>query len=342
MAGLFDDDVMQAAILDAGSYLGGGRGGLLGATLQNQQRMKLAQVEILEKKRQEELERQRMEAIGKSMMMPESREEMGGFTGPPQTFPERAPSNWQEFAKRGMATAASGLFDADQFNTLFAKLMDTTGPMNVSAGAGAIMPLTGETLAERAPSNIQELEVLRSRPDLLAMDLARRQAGATNIGGIKPPSGYMMDPARPGAVTPIPGSPGDVKQKMEVNKYVEIGNAIDNYEKLLNELGTEVVPGENKAKLASAYQTMTVGLKELFELGALSGGDLDLMKGVANDPTAWDAMFRDDKEYSAPLNALRGMIQRKVAAASGKAPPTEDAEAKRAAVRAKAAAMGIQ
>lgn len=79
-------------------------------------------------------------------------------------------------------------------------------------------------------------------------------------------------------------------------------SSYDTYVKIYKEVGTEYFGGESKAKLKSAYTSLLLQMKEMENLGVLSGPDLDLMTAMIADPTSLDANLF----YGAQLGGLLG------------------------------------
>lgn len=78
----------------------------------------------------------------------------------------------------------------------------------------------------------------------------------------------------------------DEKWAEDVKTYDSMTKSINSYKEILNKTGTKIVPDADKLKLQAEYTNMLMGAKDLFELGVLTGPDMDLLQTVAEDPTS--------------------------------------------------------
>lgn len=67
---------------------------------------------------------------------------------------------------------------------------------------------------------------------------------------------------------------------------MDLESALNQYRDLVKDYGTEVVPGQNKAALRSAYTNLQMKLKEAMNLGVLNGPDLERIGSMITDPTS--------------------------------------------------------
>lgn len=106
------------------------------------------------------------------------------------------------------------------------------------------------------------------------------------------PSGFVpVDPNDLSkGVKPIPGSSADPVNTQEyrglARNIADVEASLNTYEGLLNQYGAEVIPGEGQLQLDAAYIDMLMGLKDLYELGALTGPDQQMIERVLADPTS--------------------------------------------------------
>lgn len=119
---------------------------------------------------------------------------------------------------------------------------------------------------------------------------------------------WVALPKKAGA-GPIVGAPvmgadgkplaGASKTPMEFTKGMtgvnELNKALDTYEQVLKEVGgpDALALGEKRAKLQGAYTALKMGLKNAYELGALTGPDVGVLEGALVDPTSPKIMLTD-------------------------------------------------
>jgi len=87
-------------------------------------------------------------------------------------------------------------------------------------------------------------------------------------------------------------------------------DALTHYESLLNEYGTETLPGEAKARLKAAHTNVILSAKEEAKLGALTGPDLDLMKAKFTDPTEVTSSVLPVSTFLSQVKDARAMGKR--------------------------------
>lgn len=142
-----------------------------------------------------------------------------------------------------------------------------------------------------------------------------------------PPAGYRK--SADGNLEPIPGGPADIGQKGLPQKYKDQVAAIDQfegtlgeYEKLLNEVGTEYWDSKKAARLDSLQTQMKFGIKGIEQTGALDRGSIEVMDGMIPDATGFraniDPLGRGAGRAKARVGELRNYVSRaKVALEKG-------------------------
>lgn len=132
------------------------------------------------------------------------------------------------------------------------------------------------------------------------------------------PAGYVpVDPNDLSkGVKPIPGSGKDPKNTSEYRKVdrqlKQVQGSVDSYEKLLNQYGAEVMPGKGKLELRTAYTNLLLDLKDLYNMGALQGPDLELMQQIIMDPTTFEAKGTEVASGRDSLVGQLGLVRQKL------------------------------
>tara|TARA_R110000824_G_scaffold366790_1_gene555909 strand:+ start:34 stop:1359 length:1326 start_codon:yes stop_codon:yes gene_type:complete len=133
--------------------------------------------------------------------------------------------------------------------------------------------------------NTMRLKLPKEYADL-GMNTAGSGSGGSGSGGSGSGSGdgsggFNVETIRP-------GFDKENQKKLDVS-MVNIGKlkaSVNQFSDLLDTHGLEVMPGKNRQKMASVYLALLMSLKDFLELGVLAGPDMDIIKGLINDPTA--------------------------------------------------------
>ena len=100
-------------------------------------------------------------------------------------------------------------------------------------------------------------------------------------------------------------SPTEQKEARQSTEVVgRAQDAYDKYTEMLNKHGPTIVPGKDKMELSSAYTNLKLEMKELFELGALSGPDMDLMEELLTDPTSLASQILEASDFQPQLDVV--------------------------------------
>lgn len=143
----------------------------------------------------------------------------------------------------------------------------------------------------------------------------------------------VESPGSPTGTTLIaePGSPEAKKAKEASNKIETMQATLNRYRQTLDKYGAQILPGEGKDVLSAAHTDLLLQLKELNELGAITGPDYELMLRAVKDPTSVSSEMRQQFGGMSSFNAQLDLIQDKLdtarALTSGKAPAEEKREA---------------
>ncbi len=111
---------------------------------------------------------------------------------------------------------------------------------------------------------------------------------------------YIDDKGNPKIVDASKGK-GDAYQTQ-----AQIEASLNNYRTQLGNYGTKIVPSGEKLKLKASYNDLLLEAKELYNLGALQGPDLELMNQVMQDPTMWTSQIYTGEQMLEQLDAAFG------------------------------------
>jgi hypothetical protein len=169
-------------------------------------------------------------------------------------------------------------------------------------GQGARMVSSVKNTASPGDVMSNQLGLARLAEDKRAHNMAdSRSREATAASMTKPfevtgPDGPMLvQQDKQGNIRPVHGytpKSANLKAPAEFSKAMtgvnELNRALDSYEQALKEAGgpSAIATGTNRAKLQGAYTSLKMGLKNAFELGALTGPDVGVLEGMLVDPTS--------------------------------------------------------
>lgn len=128
--------------------------------------------------------------------------------------------------------------------------------------------------------NTQQLKLPEAYRNL-GMNTTGSGSGGSGDGSGNGSGGFSVNTIRP-------GFDKENQKKLDV-AMVNIGKlkaSVNQFSDLLDTHGLEVMPGKNRQKMASGYLALLMSLKDFLELGVLAGPDMDIIKGLINDPTA--------------------------------------------------------
>lgn len=186
------------------------------------------------------------------------------------------------------------------------------------------------TAAERlaAQKEIAQMQI-DARKDMahLAASLRPAPAPHTSIAYSPDGKGYLVD-MRTGAQTPLenvgkaPGAgAGGVKLPIQAQKLQSslqnLESGLNAYEKLLkqyNPQSGDALTPEKRAAIATAFGDLRMQLKGAYELGAITGPDMQVLEGVLTDPTGPLGMakgaIRGTKTFDAQISQTRAALER--------------------------------
>lgn len=170
---------------------------------------------------------------------------------------------------------------------------------------------------------------MEGKKDLLHVAAALRPTPAphTQIAYDKDGKGYLVD-MRTGAQSPlenigkVPGAgaagaklPIQAQKMQSALQNLESGlNAYETLLKQYNPQNLDALTPEKRAALSSAFGDLRMQLKGAYELGAITGPDMQVLEGVLTDPTGALGMakgvMRGSKSFDAQISQVRAALNR--------------------------------
>ena len=163
------------------------------------------------------------------------------------------------------------------------------------------------------------------------------------VGGAPRPAGAPAPAGAPSAVAPtggtgapqpaptglqpiIPLQPKAPEAFMKASRQLnDLRGAIDDYKTELSS-GVWVVPknipipftdsgmplpaGEDSARVAGKYNSLLMGVKNLYELGALTGPDMAIIERQLTNPSSWTGLLTSKNAMNAQVKVLEDMLDR--------------------------------
>jgi hypothetical protein len=68
--------------------------------------------------------------------------------------------------------------------------------------------------------------------------------------------------------------------------------------------------GEDTANMSAKYISLLMGVKDLYQLGAITGPDLPLIEAQITNPSSWAGKFTTKKGFEAQIKSVEDMIER--------------------------------
>jgi len=158
-------------------------------------------------------------------------------------------------------------------------------------------------------------------------------AGGAPRGGA--PAGQVVPAAAPSGAPPVAGAPvpiiagtGAKPQEafMKASRQLnDLRGAIEDYKTELSS-GVWVLPknipipftdsgmplpaGEDTARVAGKYNSLLMGVKNLYELGALTGPDMSIIERQLTNPSSWTGLLTSKNAMNAQVKVLEDMLDR--------------------------------
>ena len=137
---------------------------------------------------------------------------------------------------------------------------------------------------QQAAATLKDRQDARAAEIQRSSDLFQRQ---NSVAGI--PDGdkvrVQIPGGGPGDFVDVPkqGTPAFIKAQAQLNQGAAQVTRLDNLMTLFKETGS-LEFGRQSGELDALFNATMVGFKEIFDLGVLSGDDMDLIQGVIPDP----------------------------------------------------------
>jgi len=160
---------------------------------------------------------------------------------------------------------------------------------------------------------------------------APRPAGAPAPSGapsaVAPTGGAGAPQAAPSGLQPIiPLQPKAPEAFMKASRQLnDLRGAIEDYKMELKS-GVWVIPknipipftdsglplpaGEDTARVAGKYNSLLMGVKNLYELGALTGPDMSIIERQLTNPSSWTGLLTSKNAMNAQVKVLEDMLDR--------------------------------
>jgi len=160
---------------------------------------------------------------------------------------------------------------------------------------------------------------------------APRPAGAPAPSGapsaVAPTGGAGAPQAAPSGLQPIiPLQPKAPEAFMKASRQLnDLRGAIEDYKMELKS-GVWVIPknipvpftdsgipmpiGEDSARVAGKYNSLLMGVKNLYELGALTGPDMSIIERQLTNPSSWTGLLTSKNAMNAQVKVLEDMLDR--------------------------------
>jgi len=100
------------------------------------------------------------------------------------------------------------------------------------------------------------------------------------------------------------------KARKAVGVLENVKQNFDRMSQLIEKYGSYEYGGAGGAEMETLTTTLKIQLKNLYELGALSGPDMSILSSQIKDPTSWGAMFTLDSNAKKMLEATKENLER--------------------------------
>lgn len=131
-------------------------------------------------------------------------------------------------------------------------------------------------------------------------------------------AGYQA-PAAMGAAAPAPQVSLSASERADYRKQIksvdELNRGFDLVEELVSQtgVGPGTMIGRKGGNLSSAYTDLLMRMKNVYELGAITGPDQAILESVIVDPRSWEAWWKGvgtPEFFLGQVETLRGVVER--------------------------------
>jgi len=181
-----------------------------------------------------------------------------------------------------------------------------TGYYAIGGGGGGMPSATG---APRTPS---AAPAGAAAPTGQVVPPAAPTGAATTAGALQPiiagtgtkPQEAFMKGAK--QLNDLRGALADYKNELATGKWV----VPKNIPLPFSETGIPLPVGEDTATVAGKYNSLLMGVKNLYELGALTGPDMSIIERQLTNPASWSGLLTSKNAMNAQVKVLEDMLTR--------------------------------
>jgi hypothetical protein len=250
----------------------------------------------------------------------------GGAVSKTQTFADLTAAR-QATTSAGQLNLAREKFAFEQANPGMTIQEDANGLLAVNNRTGVAIPVVyGQTGfqpapaagAAPAPAAAPGASLMRQPPAALPGQRMPAIPGMTSVLDQTAAPAAMPMPNVEGAR--IAGQPVGSKKEAPA-KFTETDMQLANLAGSVNAFRAEVArnkntsakwlpTGEDTANMQAKYISLLMGVKDLYQLGALTGPDLPLIETQITNPASWAGKFTTKKGFEAQIKTIEDMVER--------------------------------
>jgi hypothetical protein len=196
---------------------------------------------------------------------------------------------------------------------------DPSGLLAVNTRTGVATPIVyGPTGFQAAPAATPSASMMRQPPAALPGQRTPAIPGMSSVLDQTAAPAAMPMPNVEGAR--IAGQPVGSKKEAPA-KFTETDMQLANLAGSVNAFRAEVArnkntsakwlpTGEDTANMQAKYISLLMGVKDLYQLGALTGPDLPLIETQITNPASWAGKFTTKKGFEAQIKTIEDMVER--------------------------------
>jgi hypothetical protein len=198
---------------------------------------------------------------------------------------------------------------------------DPSGLVAVNTRTGIAIPVVyGPNGIQAAPAAAPGTSVMRQPTAATPSQRTPAIPGMTSV----------LDQTAPAAVNPAsatgattPGTRVAGKFRDAPENFVKTDNQLANLTGSLKSFKDEVknnqvtgakglFRGSDTARMTAKYQSLLMGVKDLYTLGALTGPDLGIIESQLTNPASWSGKMTSQKGFEEQIQVLEDMLKRNV------------------------------
>ncbi len=182
-----------------------------------------------------------------------------------------------------------------------------TGYYAIGGGGGGMPSATGAPRAPvAAPAGGAAMPTGQVVPPAAPTGAAPAAGGLQPIiagTGTKPQEAFMKGAKQ---LNDLRGALADYKNELATGKWV----VPKNIPLPFSETGIPLPVGEDTATVAGKYNSLLMGVKNLYELGALTGPDMSIIERQLTNPASWSGLLTSKNAMNAQVKVLEDMLGR--------------------------------